>query len=107
MTGNTAAYMQYSYARVRSIFGKGNIDLEQLHSADVAVQLYQPQERALGIALLQLSEALERVAADYRPNHLTAYLFDLASKYSSFFETAPYSKPTTMPPATADCCFAT
>jgi arginyl-tRNA synthetase len=47
------------------------------------------QERALGLALLQFSEALERVVADYRPNHLTAYLFELASRYSEFFENCP------------------
>jgi arginyl-tRNA synthetase len=29
------------------------------------------------------------VVADYRPNHLTAYLFDLASRYSDFFEHCP------------------
>ena len=48
-----------------------------------------PQERALGIALLQFAESLDRVVADYRPNHLTAYLFELASRYSDFFENCP------------------
>ena len=92
MNGNTATYMQYSYARVRSIFGKGNVDLEALHTGGAALRLVAPQERALGLALLQFSEALSRVAADYRPNHLTTYLFDLASKYSSFFENCPVLK---------------
>ena len=50
------------------------------------------QERALAIGLLQLSETLERVATDYRPNQLTAYLFDLASRYSTFFEHCPVLK---------------
>ena len=92
MTGNTAAYMQYSYARVRSIFAKGKVDLDALRASGAPVMLERPEERALAIALLQFSEALERVAEDYRPNHLTAYLFDLASKYSSFFENCPVLK---------------
>ena len=92
MNGNTATYMQYSYARVRSIFGKGNVDLEALRTGGAALRLVAPQERALGLALVQFSEALSRVAADYRPNHLTTYLFDLASKYSSFFENCPVLK---------------
>ncbi|QEG33891.1 arginine--tRNA ligase [Bythopirellula goksoeyrii] len=92
MQGNTAAYMQYSYARVRSIFAKGNIDLEQLRASGAQIQINEPAERALGLALLQLTEALERVATDYRPNHLTAYLFDVASKYSAFFENCPVLK---------------
>jgi arginyl-tRNA synthetase len=89
MQGNTAAYMQYSYARVRSIFAKGAVDVASLRKNAAALQLEQPAERALALSLLQFTEALERVAGDYRPNHLTAYLFDLASKYSSFFENCP------------------
>ena len=56
------------------------------------IQFSSPQERALGLALLQFAEALDRVVADYRPNHLTAYLFDLASRYSEFFENCPVLK---------------
>ncbi len=92
MNGNTATYMQYSYARVRSIFGKGDVDLEALRTGGATLCLVAAQERALGLALAQFSEALSRVAADFRPNHLTAYLFDLASKYSSFFENCPVLK---------------
>ena len=33
MNGNTATYMQYAYARVRNIFAKGNIDIEQLRAS--------------------------------------------------------------------------
>lgn len=89
MQGNTAAYMQYSYARVRSIFGKGKVDVDGLRSRGGEIRIDHPAERALALALLQLPEALAKVAADYRPNHLTAYLFDLASKYSLFFENCP------------------
>ena len=92
MNGNTAAYMQYSYARVRSIFAKGNVDVEQLRGSNAEVYLTEPAERALGLALLRFTEALQRVASDYRPNHLTAYLFELASIYSSFFENCPVLK---------------
>ena len=54
-----------------------------------AILLTTPQERALALALLQFAEALDRVVADYRPNHLTAYLFELATRYSDFFENCP------------------
>jgi arginyl-tRNA synthetase len=89
MTGNTAAYMQYSYARVRSIFAKGGLDESEIRNPKSDVMLTTPQERALAIALLQFSETLDRVVADYRPNHLTAYLFELATRYSDFFENCP------------------
>ncbi|MEQ8838549.1 MAG: arginine--tRNA ligase, partial [Lacipirellulaceae bacterium] len=92
MNGNTAAYMQYSYARVSSIFGKAGVDREALRQSNPEIKLESPQERALALSLLQFSEALARVASDYRPNHLTAYLFDLASKYSVFFNDCPVLK---------------
>jgi arginyl-tRNA synthetase len=92
MTGNTAAYMQYSYARVRSIFDKGKIDPARLRLSDAPISLAHPAERALALAILQASEALDRVTIDYRPNQLTDYLFDLASKYATFFENCPVLK---------------
>jgi arginyl-tRNA synthetase len=98
MTGNTAAYMQYSYARVKSIFEKAGISASDLQggeragSSSIPIQLGSPHERALALSLLQFSEALERVAADYRPNFLTGYLFELASRYSDFFEHCPVLK---------------
>jgi len=95
MTGNTAAYMQYSYARVKSIFGKAQAECgvgrAELGAA-TTILLGTPQERALAIALMQFAEALDRVVSDYRPNHLTAYLFELASRYSDFFEHCPVLK---------------
>ncbi len=92
MTGNTAAYMQYSYARVSSIFDKGAVDPAALRLSDAPIVLDHAAERALAVAILQFSEALDRVVADYRPNNLTDYLFDLASKYASFFENCPVLK---------------
>jgi len=86
MNGNTAAYMQYAYARVRSIFTRGNIDLAVETAKDEPLRLAHPAERALAIELLRFSEALDTAVADYRPNHLTNYLFELSGKYSTFFE---------------------
>ena len=86
MNGNTATYMQYAYARVRSIFAKGNVDAEALRCSAPAIMLTAPAERALALELLRFAEALDLTAADYRPNQLTAYLFELANRYSTFFE---------------------
>jgi arginyl-tRNA synthetase len=89
MNGNTATYMQYTYARVRSIFAKGQIDAEQLRTSSARIVFTTPAERALGLELLRFFEALELSVADYRPNQLTSYLFDLANRYSTFFEACP------------------
>jgi arginyl-tRNA synthetase len=89
MQGNTATYMQNSYARVCSIFTKAGVSQSAVSEQSTPISLSTPDERALGIALLQFAEALDRVVADYRPNHLASYLFALATAYSSFYENCP------------------
>ena len=92
MNGNTATYMQYSYARVRSIFSKGGFDAASLRTSPAPIALAHPAERGLAIQLLRFAEALDLTAADYMPHHLTAYLYDLAKAYSAFFENCPVLK---------------
>jgi arginyl-tRNA synthetase len=86
MAGNTATYMQYAYARVRSIFTRGNVDVAALRASQAPILLNSPAERLLALELICFSEALDLTVSDYRPNQLTAYLFDLANRYSTFFE---------------------
>jgi arginyl-tRNA synthetase len=92
MNGNTATYMQYAYARVRSIFAKGQVDAEAVRAASGPILLGTPAERALGLELLRFAEALDLALADYRPSQLTTYLFALANRYSTFFEQCPVLK---------------
>ncbi len=89
MNGNTATYMQYAYARVRSIFAKGGVDVDALRASGAPIRLDTPAERALGLELLRFGEALDLAVLDFRPSQLTSYLFDLANRYSTFFENCP------------------
>ncbi len=86
MNGNTATYMQYAHARVRNIFAKGDIDIDSLRASGAAIVLSSPAERALALELLRFGDALTQAITDYRPNQLTAYLFDLANCFSTFYE---------------------
>ena len=92
MNGNTATYMQYAYARVRSIFRRGGFDPEALRASGTELLLETDAERALALSILRFAEALDLAVADYRPNILTAYLFDLAGHYSRFFDQCPVLK---------------
>ena len=92
LKGNTAAYMQYAAARVEGIFAKGGVDRDALRRACDGVRVSAPQERALALEILRFSEALEDVEADYRPNLLTAWLYDLAGCYSTFYDALPVLK---------------
>ena len=92
LTGNTAAYMQYAVARVEGIFSKGGVDRVALRQSVEGVSLSTPQERALALELVRFGEALEDVEIDYRPNVLTAWLYELAGCYSSFYDALPVLK---------------
>jgi arginyl-tRNA synthetase len=92
MEGNTAPYMQYAYARIKSIERKAeskgvNID-EELHGIR-SVDLTDPAELDLAKHLIRYSDAIEAAAADYKPNYLTAYLYELAQKFSVFYTNCP------------------
>lgn len=91
-TGNSAAYMQYSCARVKGIFAKSGVSADDLRSADAQLILSESAERALGLELLRFNEALDRVATEYRPHYLTGYLFDLAQRFAEFFDQCPVLK---------------
>lgn len=92
LEGNTATYIQYSYARVKSILRRGEVDIAGLRASFAEISLEHPAERALALAIVQLGEVLEQVLEDYRPNLLTNYLFELAKRFSSFFEACPVLK---------------
>lgn len=92
MEGNTAPYMQYAYARIKSIGRKAeskgvNIH-EDLHGI-ASLDLSEPSELDLGKHLARYGEAIESATADYRPNYLTTYLFELAQKFSTFYTNCP------------------
>lgn len=92
MTGNTGTYLQYAYARVQSIFRKGEVLVSVLRRNAAGIRPELPAERALAIAILRFEEALETAIADFRPNILTAYLYEVANYYSTFFEQCPVLK---------------
>ena len=92
MEGNTAPYMQYAFARIKSIERKykeadGNIEkdlkgLKKLNLTDAA-------ELDLAKHILRYSEAIESAAAECRPNYLTSYLYELSQKFSTFYNDCP------------------
>ena len=92
LNGNTAPYLQYAYARIRSIFRKGGIDRAAFSKELQGVRVEAPQELNLAKQLLNFGLELEAVAKDYRPNLLCNYLYDLAGRFTSFYENCPVLK---------------
>ena len=92
LNGNTATYLQYAYARIRSIFRKGETTPEAIRQARPPIALSNPAERALAVRISGYPETLEFAASELKPNILADYLFDLANAYSTFYQECPVLK---------------
>ncbi|MFC5799354.1 arginine--tRNA ligase [Streptomyces formicae] len=88
LNGDTSVYLQYAYARIRSILRKAG---EAEPTAHPELPL-APAERALGLHLDQFGETVAEVAASYEPHKLAAYLYQLASHLTSFYDQCPVLK---------------
>src|SRR3990172_5093349 len=92
MEGNTAPYMQYAYARVKSISRKAeqkSIDIETELAGLKELSLTEAAELDLAKQIIRYGEAIASAAGDYRPNYLTSYLYELAQKFSTFYTNCP------------------
>ena len=86
MDGNTAPYLQYAHARIRSIFKKSGVPA----SAGLRVtSLVEPTELALAKTLLRFAPTIDTVARELKPHFLCTYLYELAGAFSSFYAACP------------------
>ncbi|WJY39084.1 arginine--tRNA ligase [Streptomyces sp. P9-2B-2] len=88
LNGDTSVYLQYAYARIRSIFRKAG---DAAPAAHPELPL-APAERALGLHLDQFGETVAEAAAGYEPHKLAAYLYSLASLFTTFYDQCPVLK---------------
>ncbi|GLW17323.1 arginine--tRNA ligase [Streptomyces sp. NBRC 13847] len=88
LNGDTSVYLQYAYARIRSIFRKAG---DAAPAAHPELPL-APAERALGLHLDQFGEVLAEAAAAYEPHKVAAYLYSLASLFTTFYDQCPVLK---------------
>ncbi|MEU5151582.1 arginine--tRNA ligase [Streptomyces yangpuensis] len=88
LNGDTSVYLQYAYARIQSILRKAGAARPAAHP-EVALA---PTERALGLHLDGFGELIAEAAAEHAPHKLAAYLYQLASLYTSFYSECPVLK---------------
>ncbi|WP_405553704.1 arginine--tRNA ligase [Streptomyces sp. NBC_01171] len=88
LNGDTSVYLQYAYARIQSILRKAGEARPAAHP-ELALA---PAERALGLHLDQFAETVLEVAAAREPHKMAAYLYQLASLLTSFYDQCPVLK---------------
>ncbi|MDR1528479.1 MAG: arginine--tRNA ligase [Puniceicoccales bacterium] len=79
--GNTAAYLLYAIARIKSILRKCNCDVANI-TADC---LETESERNLVRKLTYFPIILSQAAKELRSHHICTYLFELTGEYSAFY----------------------
>jgi arginyl-tRNA synthetase len=93
--GNTGPYLQYATARIRSIFRRaadtGTRDAEATARGS-GVAITAGPERALALRLLSFGAVVTQVGETAEPHRLSAYLFDVASLFTTFYEECPVLK---------------
>ncbi|MCM2394016.1 arginine--tRNA ligase [Streptomyces albipurpureus] len=82
LNGDTSVYLQYAYARIQSIKRRAGATGPAAHP-ELALA---PAERALALHLDRFSETIAEVAAAYEPHKLAAYLYQLASHLTKFYD---------------------
>ena len=89
--GNTAPYIQYVHARIRSIHRRADAaDVTASGSADLVLR--EAAERALALELLGLGAAVHAVADTLQPHKLCTYLFAVATRFNTFYDQCPVLK---------------
>jgi len=88
--GNTAPYLMYAYSRIKSLFRKADVDIRALDGYKIRVD--RPEERALGLTLLQFKEVLDVIVKDGSPHLLCSYLYKLAMEFMRFYESCAINK---------------
>lgn len=86
--GNTAPYLQYSYARIQSIKKKAE-EMGKVITADTKIVIKDKIERNLVTFLTLFPTMVLKAGETYKPNLLTDYLFDLAKKFNTFYNACP------------------
>lgn len=86
--GNTAPYLQYSYARIQSILRKAE-EIGKPLNENFNMTITEKAERNLATYLTLFPTMALRAGEAYKPNLLTDYLFELAKKFNTFYNSCP------------------
>lgn len=81
--GNSAPYLQYTYARIKSILRKAKVRSAIKFNSKLLVD-----ERELGVLklLANFDEAIARAGEEMMPNIIADYLYKLANSFNAFYE---------------------
>ena len=85
--GNTGPFIQYTYARIKSILRKAeSLGLDTNTTAEIALS---PKEKELLKQLEIFPEIVKNAAANFSPAIIANYVYDLVKGFNSFYQNIP------------------
>jgi arginyl-tRNA synthetase len=81
--GNTGPFIQYTYARIKSVLRKAAQDVRG-NNAHTVSDLHS-KESDLMLTLYEFPAIVKQAAADYSPSVMANYLFELAREFNTFY----------------------
>ena len=97
--GNTATFIQYVHARIKSILRKAAQEGLNWEYSGNALELH-PSEKDLVKKLIQFPQVRWDAAHQNNPGHLCNYIYDLAKTYNKFYTDCPIFKQPSPDPET-------
>lgn len=85
--GNTGPYLQYATARIRSILARADVV-----DPKGPIVLGEPAERDLALKVLEFGSVVNQIGESLEPHKIAAYLFELATTFTAFYEACPVLK---------------
>ena len=85
--GNSAPYLQYTYARLKSVGRKAKVQ-------PLLNKKLNNEERVIALKIAQFPEIIAAAAESQSPNILALYIYELSVLLTSYYENILYLKPT-------------
>lgn len=92
LNGNSAPYLQYTYARIRSVESKYAAAFPRGNPASAPIVIQEPPERHLAALLVRFPDTVLLAAQACKPSVIADYLFQLSSAYNLFYQNVPFLK---------------
>jgi arginyl-tRNA synthetase len=92
LNGNTAPFIQYTHARIRSLLQKAGFSMEN-GTLDSNAALGDPEKEIIR-TLYDYPAYVEQAAAEFSPAQIANYTYELAKNYNRFYQECPIMRET-------------
>lgn len=87
--GYTSIYLQYTYARIKSIFRKAKLKKQDARNKIQLNKLSDKKESSLILKMAKYPEIVKKAGANHEPSEIAKYLFELAQEFNDYYHSVP------------------